>query len=92
MSQIKNYYKTLGVEKYASFADIKKRYRELAKKHHPDVNNGSEKAENNFKIISVAYKFLSDKKKAQRIRPDLSTEISTASANSGRNHLDRCAG
>jgi len=63
MSQTKNYYKTLGVEKSASFADIKKRYRELAKKHHPDVNNGSEKAENNFKIISAAYTVLSDKKK-----------------------------
>jgi DnaJ-class molecular chaperone len=63
MGQTKNYYKTLGVEKSASFADIKKRYRELAKKHHPDVNSGSEKAENNFKIISAAYNVLSDKKK-----------------------------
>ena len=63
MAQTKNYYKTLGVEKTASAAEIKKRYRELAKKHHPDVNNGSKKAENNFKIISAAYNVLSDKKK-----------------------------
>ena len=62
MTKTKNHYKTLGVEKNASFADIKKRYRELAKKHHPDVNNGSKKAENNFKIISAAYKILSNKK------------------------------
>ena len=63
MGQTKNYYKILGVEKTATFAEIKKRYRELAKKHHPDVNNGSKKAENNFKILSVAYDVLSDKKK-----------------------------
>ena len=63
MAQIKNYYKILGVEKSASFKDIKKRYRELAKKHHPDVNNGSKKAENNFKIISAAYNVLSNKKR-----------------------------
>lgn len=62
MATTKNYYKTLGVEKNASFADIKKRYRELAKKHHPDVNKGSKKAENNFKIISAAYNVLSNKK------------------------------
>jgi len=63
MGQTKNHYKILGVKKSASFADIKKRYRELAKKHHPDANNGSKKAENNFKIISAAYTILSDKKK-----------------------------
>ncbi|GJL79889.1 MAG: chaperone protein DnaJ [Nitrospinaceae bacterium] len=63
MSPTQNYYKILGVEKNASFAEIKKRYRELAKKHHPDVNNGSKKAENNFKIISTAYDTLSNKKK-----------------------------
>jgi DnaJ-class molecular chaperone len=63
MATTKNYYKTLGVEKNASFAEIKKRYRELAKKHHPDVNKGSKKSENNFKIISAAYDVLSNKKK-----------------------------
>ncbi len=69
MAQTKNYYKILGVEKNASFADIKKRYRELAKKHHPDVNNGSKKAENNFKILSAAYNVLSDKKRRRSGRP-----------------------
>jgi len=62
MAQAKNYYKILGIEKNASVADIKKRYRELAKKYHPDVNNGSKKAENNFKIISAAYNVLKNKK------------------------------
>lgn len=63
MRQAKNYYKILGVEETASFAKIKKRYRELAKKHHPDVNNGNKKAENNFKIIAAAYDVLGNKKK-----------------------------
>lgn len=62
MTTTKNHYKILGVKKNATGAEIKKRYRELAKKHHPDVNNGSKKAENNFKIISAAYNVLSNKK------------------------------
>ena len=58
-----NHYKVLGVESNASFEEIKKRYRKLAKKYHPDANNGSKKAENQFKIIASAYEVLSDKKK-----------------------------
>lgn len=58
----KDPYKLLGVERSTSEADIRKAYRALAKKHHPDVNPGNEKAANKFKEISAAYTLLSDKK------------------------------
>lgn len=54
----KDYYKILGVKKSAKIRDIKKRYRELARKHHPDTNQGSKKAEEKFKRISEAYQVL----------------------------------
>ena len=59
----RNYYKILGVTQKTSKADLKKKYRELAKKHHPDTNSGNTKAEDNFKIISEAYEVLSNAKK-----------------------------
>lgn len=59
----KNYYKVLGVEKKANAKSIKKRYRELAKKYHPDANQGSRKAEEIFKKISEAYEVLGNAKK-----------------------------
>lgn len=58
-----NYYKVLGVTQKTSKADLKKKYRELAKKYHPDTNSGSKSAEDKFKIISEAYDVLSDAKK-----------------------------
>ncbi|MDP9296710.1 MAG: DnaJ domain-containing protein, partial [Actinomycetota bacterium] len=51
----KDYYSTLGVPKNASAADIKKAYRKLAQKHHPDANAGDKDAEERFKEISAAY-------------------------------------
>src|SRR6202035_5384850 len=58
----KDYYKTLGVPKTATAAEIKKSYRELARKWHPDANKGSTDAEDRFKEITEAYNVLSDEK------------------------------
>jgi len=59
----KDYYAALGVSKDATAADIKKAYRKLARKFHPDANNGDVKAEEKFKEISEAYDVLSDTSK-----------------------------
>jgi len=56
----KNYYKVLGVSASSGEDEIKKAYRELAKKWHPDKNQGNNTAEENFKEISEAYDVLSD--------------------------------
>jgi len=61
-----DYYKLLGVEKTASPEEIKKAYRKLALKHHPDRNKGNKDAEEQFKKISEAYAVLSDKEKRQQ--------------------------
>lgn len=58
-----NLYDTLGVKREASEEDIRKAYRKLARKHHPDVNPGNKSAEEKFKAISSAYEVLSDAKK-----------------------------
>lgn len=56
----KDFYKTLGVSKDVSDADLKKTYRKLARKYHPDSNQGDAAAEATFKEISEAYSVLSD--------------------------------
>jgi len=58
-----DYYKVLGVEKKADDAEIKKAYRKLAKKYHPDLNPNDKSAEEKFKEVSEAYETLSDKEK-----------------------------
>ena len=56
----KDFYKILGVDKNVSDADLKKTYRKLARKYHPDSNQGDAKAEATFKEVSEAYSVLSD--------------------------------
>ena len=63
MSDPKEYYKILGLEKKCNEKDIKKSYRKLALKYHPDKNPGDKQSEDMFKKISEAYHVLSDKDK-----------------------------
>src|ERR1700739_4995607 len=62
-TQTKDYYGALGVKKNASADDIRKAFRKLARKYHPDVNPGDKSAEEKFKAISEANEVLSDPKK-----------------------------
>ena len=59
----RDYYEVLGVDKSADEAAIKKAYRQLAKKWHPDVNPGNPEAEEKFKEVNEAYEVLSDAQK-----------------------------
>ncbi len=61
-----DYYETLGVEKNSTPTEIKKTYRKLALKYHPDKNKGDKKAEDKFKEISEAYAVLSDPDKKKQ--------------------------
>jgi DnaJ-class molecular chaperone len=64
--EYKDYYKVLGVSKSASAEDIKKAFRKLARKYHPDVNPGDKKSEEKFKEINEAYEVLSDTAKRRK--------------------------
>ena len=64
--QKRDYYEVLGVERGADDASIKKAYRQLAKKYHPDMNPGDAEAEKKFKEASEAYAILSDPDKRRQ--------------------------
>src|SRR5579859_416721 len=60
-----DYYETLSVPRNASADDIRKSYRKLARKYHPDLNPGDKSAEDRFKNVQEAYDILSEPKKRQ---------------------------
>src|SRR5262249_28067899 len=64
--EFKDYYATLGLDKKATDADIKKAYRRLARKHHPDLNPGDKHAEAKFKEINEANEVLGDPEKRRK--------------------------
>jgi molecular chaperone DnaJ len=63
MAAVKDPYKTLGVDQKASDEDVKKAYRKLARRYHPDRNAGDKQAEERFKEVQEAYSILSDPEK-----------------------------
>lgn len=65
-TDFKDYYAILGITKTASADEIKKTYRRLARKYHPDMNPGDKQAEARFKEVSEAYEVLSDPEKRQK--------------------------
>lgn len=84
MQQVRNYYEMLGVDKNAPSNEIKRAYRTLAIKYHPDRNLGNKAAEEKFKDINEAYEVLSDQ--TRRVQYDQSLKPKSFIGNFGRNN------
>jgi hypothetical protein len=74
---VTNYYKILGIKKSASKSEVKSAYRKLARLRHPDVNGGSEKAAQEFALLSKAYRVLIDPQERAYYDEQLSTQSNT---------------
>ena len=66
MAEKRDYYEVLGVSKSASADEIKKAYRKMAKKYHPDVNPDNKEAQAKFTEVNEAYEILSDPEKKSK--------------------------
>lgn len=94
----KDYYNILGIKKDAKADEIKKAYRRLARKHHPDVNPNDKAAEDKFKEVQEAYDVLSDEKKrkvfdrfgyyADNLDPDSPFSTGASSGSGGSSNFD----
>lgn len=78
--KVQDHYNTLGISKESSQKEIKKAFRDLALKHHPDKNNNSEKSKRKFMEIVEAYEVLSDNKSKEQYDNSLSENISNYSS------------
>ncbi len=87
--EYKDYYKILGVARGASADEIKKAFRKLARKYHPDVNPGDKKAEAKFKEINEAYEVLSDAEKRNKydtLGPNWQEQFGPSMSNTRRSY------
>ena len=83
MADKRDYYEVLGVAKTASADEIKKAYRGLAKKYHPDMNPGDKEAEAKFKEANEAYDILSDEEKSEIFKSEVLFVISSTGGGTG---------
>ncbi|OFZ14433.1 MAG: hypothetical protein A2Z20_09340 [Bdellovibrionales bacterium RBG_16_40_8] len=72
---IKNYYQILDVSPNATYFEIKKKFRQLAKKYHPDINHGDKQKEELFKNINESYAVLSNPEKRKKLDRDLELDL-----------------